>query len=268
MSFERRDLGEGASALVASELGSIGVLAAFTERTGGMSTVPFDSLNVSLSVGDEPAAVRANRRHVTEGLGIRPFAVAGLVHGSKLARVGPERAGAGFTDPAEVVAGADGLLTSTAGISLAVTSADCVPLVFACPTESTIAVIHAGWRGFAAGVLDRAAEAFQHPREVRVAVGPAIGPCHYEVDGDVASAVAAASSAGAVTARRGDRLALDLVATARKTLRAWGIRNIEDTGLCTACERERFFSHRRDGAGGGTGRQAAIAVRFPARSSA
>ena len=99
---------------------------------------------------------------------------------------------------------------------------------------------------------------FDDPKQVRAAIGPTIGPCHYEVGGDVALAVSAGSSAGAVTEERDGRLFLDLVATARRILRAEGVTKVEDTGLCTASEPERFFSYRRDGV---TGRQLALVVR-------
>lgn len=113
--------------------------------------------------------------------------------------------------------------------------------------------------GLAAGVLQRAVEVFAEREEVRVAIGPAIGPCHYEVGEDVALAVAAGAPAGAVSERRNGRRFLDLVGTARAVLRAQGIRRVEDTGVCTACESERFFSFRRDGA---TGRHLALGMRL------
>jgi YfiH family protein len=124
----------------------------------------------------------------------------------------------------------------------------------------TVCVVHAGWRGLAAGILTRALAAFPEPGTVRAAIGPAVGPCHYEVGEDVALAVAAGSEVGAVTRRRDGRIRLDLAATARAALRAAGVRRIEVADVCTACEAGRFFSHRRDGR---TGRQAAIAVRLP-----
>ena len=92
-----------------------------------------------------------------------------------------------------------------------------------------------------------------------MAIGPAIGPCHYEVGEDVAAVVAAASEAGAATERRRGRVFLDLPGTAHATLRALGIRRVDVAGLCTACEPRRLFSHRRDGPR--TGRQALVAVR-------
>jgi polyphenol oxidase len=259
MRFERRRMMDGGYALVATGLERIGVVAAFTERTGGESRPPFESLNVSFSVGDEPAAVRANRSRIARSLGIGRFACAGLVHGSSVAFVGPDRQGAGFDDPNDVVAGADAIATRTSGLSLAITSADCLPLVLASSSEPTIVVVHAGWRGLAAGILARAVALFERPSDATVAIGPAIGPDHYEVQGDVVAAVKRAPLSDAVVSREGERFALDLVGTARRTLARAGVEDVSDTGLCTACERSRFFSHRADG--GRTGRQAAIAVR-------
>jgi polyphenol oxidase len=259
MALERRPLGRKGFALVSTELERAGFLAAFTERTGGESPKPYDSLNVSFEVDDDPERVAANRARVIGGLGIPPFATAEQVHGSKIVRVGAKRSGAGFEDLDTRVAGADGLVTTSARIPLAVLSADCLPILLASPGQGLVAVIHAGWRGLAAGIVSRAAALFDEPREVRGAIGPAIGRDHYEVGDDVALAVAAGSEVGAVTERRGGRTYLDLGGTARAVLKAAGIRRVEDSGLCTACERRRFFSHRRDGS---TGRQAAVAMRL------
>jgi polyphenol oxidase len=99
---------------------------------------------------------------------------------------------------------------------------------------------------------------YRRAADVRVAIGPAIGPDHYEVGPDVARAVASGSNAGAVVREGHGRLHLDLVETAHAVLAAAGIKRIVDTGLCTACEADRFFSHRRDGR---TGRQLAVGVR-------
>jgi YfiH family protein len=260
MAFERRHLGRRAYALVSTTLERAGFLAAYTERTGGASEKPFDSLNLSFAVDDASSAVGTNRTRVAEGLQIAPFATAEQVHGANAVRVGAKRAGAGFDGLDSRILGADTLYTASVGLPLAVLTADCLPIVMASPGQGIVAAVHAGWRGLAGGILSRAAGLFEEPADVRVAIGPAIGPCHYEVKEDVALAVAAASVAGAVTDRRGGRLYLDLPATARSHLRALGIRRVEDTGLCTACERSRFFAHRRDH--GTTGRQVGIAVRL------
>jgi polyphenol oxidase len=259
MRFERRRMSDGGHALVATDLERIGVVAAFTERTGGDSRSPYESLNVSFSVGDDPAAVRANRRRIARGLGVGPFACAGLVHGSSIAVLGPDRRGAGVDDPNGVVAGADALATRSSRMPLAITSADCVPLVLASPSEPTIVVVHAGWRGLAAGILAGAVALFERPGDVAVAIGPAIGPDHYEVGSEVVDAVERAPLSSVVARRAGERTALDLVGTTRGMLERAGVGDVGDTGLCTACERSRFFSHRAEG--GTTGRQVAIAVR-------
>jgi YfiH family protein len=156
------------------------------------------------------------------------------------------------------VPAADGLLATRPGLPLAILTADCLPIALASPAEGLVAVVHAGWRGLAAGILEQAVSRFDRPGGLRAAIGPAIGPCHYEVGEDVALAVAAGSDAGAVTDRRGGRLYLDLAGTAARVLRRAGVRHLQRAEECTACEEGRFFSHRRDGV---TGRQAMVAVR-------
>ncbi len=259
MVFEQRSLGKRALALVSVSFERAGFLAAFTERTGGASAKPFDSLNLSFVVGDDAPSVSTNRERVIEGLEISAFATAEQVHGARAVRVGTRRAAAGFADPDSRIPGADTLFTSSANLPLAVLVADCLPVAMASPRSGFLAVVHAGWRGLAAGALATAAALFDDPSDVRVAVGPAIGPCHYEVGEDVALAVGSASEAGAVTERRGGKLFLDLPATAKATLGALGIRKVDVAGVCTACQRRRFFSHRREGPR--TGRQALVAAR-------
>lgn len=243
--------------LVAPGLEGRGVLAVFTERAGGVSSAPFQSLNLGFRTGDQPARVRRNRKRVTSSLRIPAFASARQVHGVRAARVGPRRAGAGFEDPSTALPPADILVTRGRGIALAILTADCVPVVVA--SDDLVVVVHAGWRGLAGGILDRAVELFPEPRAAAAAVGPAIGPCHYEVGDEVARAVAAGSPAGAVRRKNKDALFLDLPATAAGVLRARGIRSVDLAETCTACRGDRFFSHRRDGV---TGRQGAIAMRM------
>jgi polyphenol oxidase len=128
------------------------------------------------------------------------------------------------------------------------------------PSSGRLVVVHAGWRGVAAGVLRSALRAFPRPAEVRAVIGPAVGPDHYEVGEDVALAVSAATERGAVTSRVGRSLRLDLPATVARILRESGLTRLERAEECTACLPRRFFSHRRDGPG--TGRQALIGVRL------
>jgi YfiH family protein len=257
--FERRSLGGDAWAHIATDLEDSGFLAAFLERTGGSSAAPFDSLNGSFGVGDDPACVLANRRLAAAAFGVEAFPVSGLVHGTTLTAVGPRRSGDGFLGPPHALGRADGLHTKTAGVPLGAFSGDCVIAVMASPPERRVAMVHAGWRGMAAGMLHKAAVLFENRAETRVAIGPAIGPCHYEVGEEVVLAVEASSSSGAVAERRHGRWFLDLVGTTRRILYEEGVRRVWDTGLCTACESRLFFSFRAEGM---TGRHMAIAMRF------
>jgi hypothetical protein len=173
--------------------------------------------------------------------------------------VGEKRAGAGFDQPDRALPGADALAVTRPALPVAVLTADCLPVALASAAEGRLVVAHAGWRGLAAGILDRTLAAFDSAKGVVATIGPAIGPCHYQVGEDVALAVAAGSEAGAVTERRDGSLWLDLEGTAARVLRRAGLRRIEPAGLCTACHEDRFFSHRRDGP---TGRHALVAMRL------
>jgi YfiH family protein len=260
MSFERRPLATGGYALVATTLERAGFLAAFTERTGGSSSAPFDSLNLSQVMGDDRADVGSNRDRVVLGLGLgAPFALPEQVHAAGIARVDGSNAGAGFDDPADRLPGADAIVTSEAGAPVGVLTADCLAVAMASPDDGTLAVVHAGWRGLAAGILALAAREFADPSDVLAAVGPAIGPDHYEVGAEVVDGVSAAADGAAVVERREGRAFLDLAATAEGVLRSLGVASVDVAGVCTACEPGRFYSHRRDG--GATGRQGLFAVR-------
>jgi YfiH family protein len=230
-----------------------GVRTAFSGRTGGVSPPPFDSLNLGFRTGDVHDRVRRNRRLLTDALGIARFATGRQVHGARITRVGPGRAAAGSDSPDTAVPDSDGLAVTRPGVAVTVLVADCVPLVLA--SDLLLIVVHAGWRGLAAGIVDRAVGWFERPPVA--AIGPSVGPCHYEVGEEVA---AAASAAGARVERRRGSTRLDLPRTVAQTLWAHGVRRIDRWDGCTACEEERFFSHRRDGT---TGRQAAVAWRSP-----
>jgi YfiH family protein len=217
-------------------------------------------LNLGLACGDDPELAGENRRRLCAAVGAPEFACCKQVHGTRIERVGRERAGAGFLDPVDAIAATDGLLTDQAGVALAVLTADCVPVVLADPAAGRLAVVHAGWRGIAGGIVGQALGAFDHPSDVRASIGPAIGPDHYEVGEDVAKAVDAACPSGAVTRSGGSRTRphLDLPSSIAGILFDSGVRRISSSGLCTACEEDRFFSYRRDGV---TGRQGVVAVR-------
>jgi YfiH family protein len=217
---------------------------AFSTRRGGVSGPPWDTLDLGLSSGDRPESVLENRRRllVSHGLDPAALATAGQVHGSTIRTV---------TRPGHEP-GCDALLTLTRGVTLAVATADCMSLLYTAP--GTIAAAHAGWRGAAAGLpattLDALCAAAGVPaREAHVALGPCIRVCCYEIGPDVARRFPAS------TVRTVDgRPHLDLPGAARIQLLEAGLppEAFEDTGACTACERDWYFSHRRDA--GHTGR--------------
>jgi YfiH family protein len=248
---ERRSLDDDLHALVATELERRGFLASFSERAGGTSQGPYRSLNLGIRTDDDPNRVRRNRDILRRGLGVPELRSARQVHGDTVARVGPA------DDPETPVAEADILEVTEQGVPVAVLVADCLPIALASEAEGRLVAIHAGWRGLARGILGRAASLFASPDEVTAVVGPAIGPCHYQIGPEVAEAVSRGSPAA--IERRDGRLVLDLPGTAIAALRASGIRGVEVAGLCTACHEERFYSYRRDGP---TGRQALVAMRL------
>jgi polyphenol oxidase len=238
-----------------------GARAAFTTRVGGVSEAPFDSLNLGVLTADETAAVAENRRLLAAALGqVAERIPIGLqVHGAELAvHAGPQRPspfaqpGAGLAEvdghvvpaPAGAVAN-HGHVGDVDGLAPLVFVADCLPVALSGP--GGVAMLHCGWRGLAAGIVAAGAEAVAASA---AAVGPGIGPCCYEVGPEVLEPFAGLGEGVA----RGTML--DLPEVARRLLRNAGVQRVESAGLCTSCEPELFFSHRRDA--GSTGRQAGL----------
>ncbi|MEA2694999.1 MAG: purine-nucleoside/S-methyl-5-thioadenosine phosphorylase / adenosine deaminase [Acidobacteriota bacterium] len=143
----------------------------------------------------------------------------------------------------------DALTTDRPGLALAVVTADCVPVLLAGP--SGIAAVHAGWRGIASGVIPATLSALGNPAGWTAWIGPAIGPCCYEVGEDVAEQIAAASTSGAVVPYPGGSPHLDLLRAATHQLRAAGVADVTALTLCTRCETEKLSSYRREGKGAG-----------------
>lgn len=214
-----------------------GARVAFSTRLGGVSESPYHSLNLGLLTEDSEAAVAENRRRLAQALGFAPEQVvfARQVHGTRLLRHPRE----------EGVVEADGHVVTEPGIAPLVFVADCLPVALYGPDG--LAMVHAGWRGLAGGIVAAAAEVVG---ATRAAIGPGIGPCCYEVGEEVLSAFA---GLGDVAQGR----MLDLPEVARRLLGRAGVERVESAGLCTSCEAELFFSHRRDA--GRTGRQAGVA---------
>jgi YfiH family protein len=143
----------------------------------------------------------------------------------------------------------DALTTDRPGLALAVVTADCVPVLLAGP--SGIAAVHAGWRGIASGVIPATLRALGNPAGWTAWIGPAIGPCCYEVGEEVAEQIAAASTPEAVVPHPGGRPHLDLLRAATHQLQAAGVADVTALPLCTRCETARLSSYRREGKGAG-----------------
>lgn len=227
-----------------------GAAAAFTTRLGGVSAAPFESLNLGVFTDDEPDAVVGNRRRLACALGFEPerVAIARQVHGAELSvHDGPQEPSP-FAAPGSPIEEADGHATAELGLALLVLVADCVPLALAGP--GGVAMLHCGWRGLAAGIVARGVVAVDAGE---AAIGPSIGPCCYEVGEDVLDRFAGLGD-GVAAGRM-----LDLGEVTERLLRAAGVERIQRSELCTSCEPELFFSHRRDA--GRSGRQAGLAWR-------
>jgi purine-nucleoside/S-methyl-5'-thioadenosine phosphorylase / adenosine deaminase len=207
---------------------------AFTTREGGVSTGPFASLNLG-SRHDDPERIAENRRLACAELGLdaERLAVNRQRHSPHV-----NRARAGVRDES-----GDGLWTDEPGLPLLALSADCVPIaIVATEGRPALAVVHAGWRGLADGVVEATVAALE-ASETAAVVGPAVGPCCYQVGPEVSE-------------RFDDDLTedgiLDLWSAAERALRRAGVARVERLDLCTRCHPELFFSHRRSGARRGT----------------
>jgi YfiH family protein len=222
--------------------------AAFGSRLGGVSEPPFDALNLGILTDDDPAAVAANRRRLASALGLEADRIpVGLqVHGAELFfHTAPQRPSPFAAPGAGELSEADGHVVTAPGLAPLVLSADCLPVALAGPGGA--AILHCGWRGLAAGIVAAGAAAVEASE---AAIGPGIGPCCYEVGEEVLDAFADLGE-GIAAGRM-----LDLAAVARRLLERAGVERIESAGLCTRCEPELFFSHRREG--GRAGRQGSL----------
>jgi polyphenol oxidase len=243
-------------------LGSLGgdVRFAFTGRLGGFSAPPYDSLNLSFTVGDDPNAVRRNRRDVLERLGVPRAAWLQAQHGALVQVVdgAPDHAAryetaAGYETDAGYEA--DGLVTTATGLALGALSADCALVVLADPTAGLVGSLHCGRPGLLAGAVDAMVSALLEngAHEIRAAVGPTVCGSCYEVPADMAAAVVAVVPA-AFSRARGGGSGLDVRAGVIDQLRHAGVRVVRLVGGCTR-EDPTTFSYRRDKV---TGRMGAL----------
>ena len=215
---------------------------AFSTRRGGVSTGPYESLNLGRLTDDAPENAEQNRRRLCAAVGADydRLAMNRQVHTATVNRAHPgERGREG-----------DGLWTDEAGLPLLKLTADCLPVALVRLNGTPgLALLHAGRLGLLEGILEAGVAAIGGGR-LAAAVGPGIGPCCYEVGDDIADTYRARFGASAVRGRN-----LDLWSVAERLLRKAGATSVERIDVCTACNDE-FFSHRRDG--GITGRQGVI----------
>lgn len=226
-----------------------------TTRAGGVSVPPFDTFNLGDHVGDDPVAVATNRTKLAETIGLDADRLVWMdqVHGDGVERVGEPPPGSGHP----VVGATDALVTSVAGLALAVVSADCVPVLLADARAGVIAAVHAGRVGAAKGVVLRTLavmrEAGAHPENISALLGPAVSGANYEVPAAMADEVEAVLPGSRTRTVRGTP-GLDLRAGIARQLAAAGVTAIDIDPRCTVADRN-LFSHRRDAA---TGRLASV----------
>ena len=228
----------------------------FTTRAGGVSVGDFEQLNLGRKVGDDPAHLAENGRRFLAATGARELACLTQVHGDRVLEIE-----AGRTD-LESLGEADASITRAKGIALCIGAADCLPVLIHATDTGWVGAAHAGWRGADLRIAARTVEAMaKHgaaPGRMQAVLGPCIRACCYEVSPELAERFEK-QFGSAVVDRSREKPHLDIARTSRIALEQAGVPagNIDDLGLCTACDAERFFSHRRDR--GHTGRQGVIA---------
>ena len=247
-----------------------GVTAVVTTRHGGVSVGPYASLNLGAQVGDDPHAVRQNRRRVAVAVGADRLTIAAQQHTNRVAVVDRASAGRGHdgvADSRSAFPATDALVTDLPGIALAVVVADCAPVVLFDPVRRVIGVAHCGRAGTLSGMLPNTIEAMSqaygsNPGDLLVGIGPAIRADSYEVGDAEAAEVTAAfgpDAAGLLTPTRPGHCTLDMVGGLRIQLRRAGVKdaNVHDMGIDTRTTAGEFFSHR---AARPSGRFAAVAL--------
>lgn len=227
-----------------------------TTRAGGVSAAPWQSLNLGMAVGDDPAAVMHNRARLARATGARHVFMK-QVHGTRVLHLR-----AAHVRPGSTVEEADACVTTEPGLACTVQVADCLPALFNACDGRAIGAAHAGWRGLAGGILESTlaavcARAECAPHQVEVWLGACIGPERFEVGSEVAAAFGAfdrPATAAYFNAQRPGKWLADLAGLARARLIAAGAGRVTGGDGCTASDASRFFSFRRDGV---TGRMAA-----------
>jgi len=215
--------------------------------------------SIGFSEDADAGQIRQNRLLLAEAAGIDPecWVTGHQVHSDRIAVVTRKEAGRGGLDKVSRLPDTDGLVTGERGICLMVLSADCVPVLLYAPDRQVIAAVHAGWRGTAARIVAKAVAVMRErfgclPERMLAGIGPSIGSCCFEVNGDVARVfreLFPAERGIVVPGRREGKFQVDLWEANRRELMEAGVKsaNIEIAGMCSVCHPDRFFSYRREG---------------------
>lgn len=230
-----------------------GIVHAFLGRTGGVSSGQLASLNLGRREEDRAENLTENKKRVAKAFGTdgnKIFTVS-QVHSDRIVIIDRTDTAPEDVKPFE----ADAIITDIKGISIGILTADCVPLLFLDSRNKVIAAVHAGWKGTASKIASKTVkmmvERFEsRPKEIRAAIGPAIGACCYEVGQEVVDAV---GYRGNASVQREGKWYLDLPRANLLQLQEMGIADIDVSGICTSCRTDLFFSHRKEM--GKTGRQ-------------
>lgn len=237
----------------------------FTTRYGGVSVGALASLNLGSGRGDSPENVLENYRRLGQALGFDPHnaVLCKQIHSDIVHTVTGNDLGAGLYRPA--LQPCDALVTDIPGAALVVFTADCTPILLWDPVTGAVGAAHAGWRGTVADIAGKTVAAMAsrfgaRPENIRAAIGPNIGPCHFETHGDVPQALkdAFGEKMNDYIRPNGEKYFVDLKGVNEWLLRRAGVPSVDVSDCCTVCESERFWSHRVTG--GVRGSQGAVIV--------
>lgn len=236
----------------------------FSTRKGGVSPAPWDSLNLGISRGDSDENVRENYRRFCAAVGVAPecTVLSQQTHSENIRLVTEADAGKGLFFPRDYT-DVDALITDCAGLALTVFSADCGTILLYDPVRRCIGAVHAGWRGVAMGLATKTVLTMHdvfgtEPKDLLCALGPAIGSCCFETDGDVPAAMrdALGGEADPFMSRQGKKWHVDLKGINAHWLKRLGVTHIDICPHCTACRPDLYWSHRK--MGNARGAQAAM----------
>lgn len=237
----------------------------FTTRLGGVSKGHLASMNIGTHRDDDPKNVLKNYEILANAIGFstEKLVLTKQTHTDAVLKVGEKEHGAGLLGPE--LSACDGLITNVPGTALTVFSADCTPILLFDPKTGAVGAVHAGWRGTAAGIAEKAVRAMvqaygTRPENLCAAIGPNIGPCCFETDGDVPEAMVAAlgKAAQPYILQRNDKHYVNLKELNALFLQRAGVTDIQISRECTACDPDRYWSYRIHGSQRGS--QGAIIV--------